>query len=48
MIVPTSPFCGALMAIQNKLYTVGLFYSLNARESFSTRNITMDFTAGVS
>lgn len=48
MIAPGSLFCSTLMAIQNKMYTVGLFYSLNARETFATRNVTMDFTGNVS
>lgn len=48
VIAPGSLFCSTLMAIQNKLYTVGLFYSLNARDTFATRNVTMDFTGNVS
>lgn len=48
VIAPGSLFCSTLMAIQNKFYTVGLFYSLNARDTFATRNVTMDFTSSVS
>lgn len=48
MIAPGSLFCSALMAIQNKFYTVGLFYSLNSRDTFAARNITLDFSGSVS
>lgn len=36
------------MTMQNKTYTIGLFYSLNARENFATRAKTMEFTGDVS
>lgn len=48
VIAPGSLFCGTLMAIQNKFYTVGLFFSLNSRNTFAPRNITLDFGGSVS